>query len=63
MKASFSVAVPLTEEPVFRKLTKLRFRLTQNNDHGHWAILVKKKCVEHILPLKSHAKFYPFPTE
>jgi hypothetical protein len=29
MKATFIVAVPLMGEPVFRKLTKLRFRLLQ----------------------------------
>jgi len=63
MKASFSVAVPLTEEPVFRKLTTLRFRLAQNNDHGHWAILIKNKSVKQILPFTSQAKFYQIPTE
>jgi len=63
MKASFSVAVRLTEEPVFRKLTKLRFRLIQKNDHGHWAILIKNKFVKQILPLTSHVKFYQIPIE
>jgi hypothetical protein len=48
MKASFSVAVPLTEEPVFRKRNKLRVRLVQNNHHGHWAIMIKNKFVKHF---------------
>lgn len=30
MKASFNVAVRLTEEPVFIKLTKVQFRLIPN---------------------------------
>jgi len=46
MKTPFSVAVRLMEEPVFRKLTELRLRLVQNNDHGQWAILIENKFVK-----------------
>jgi hypothetical protein len=62
MKASFSVVVPLAEEPVFRKLNKLRFRLIQNKDHDNWA-MSKNAFVKHIEPLTSQAKFYQIPTE
>jgi hypothetical protein len=62
-KASFSVAVPVTEEPTFRKLNKLQFRRIQNKYHCHWAILIKNKFVNHIFPLTTNAKFYQIPIE